>query len=252
MKKPKIAIVIPCWKRADVFALVSKQLELFNEQTKSKIELDIVYIFSEDDPEILELYKVYKSATYSRTLVFSDNNLLGEKLNKGIDVAMKLNCDYIMNFGSDDLIHPNIINLYLPYIYTNKMIIGISALYFYEPGKLPIYFHYYNNPHIIGAARLIHKSVVKRVTEKFGGLYSPEICRGMDTFSAKRMLSCGFFETAVYRGEFPYIVDIKTDTNINSFAKVTNQSNKNRFRFVPLELIESEYEVLNLLNTTKL
>jgi hypothetical protein len=149
-----------------------------------------------------------------------------------------------MNFGSDDLIHPAIINLYLPLMYANTPLIGISALYFLTKGQLPVYFFYYNNPHVIGAGRLIHRIVIKKVIDKFGSLYDPDICRGMDTMSARRMKQCGFVETSAYRGTFPYIVDIKSDVNINTFDQITKESNKNRFYKTPMAVLTSEFNVL--------
>jgi hypothetical protein len=252
MKKPVIVAVIPCWGRAEVFALVSKQLDLFYEKTRSKIDFIVLYVFSPEDPELDSMFSVYNSAEYTKHFIYAGNKLLGAKLNAGIVDAARFNYDYIMNLGSDDLIHPNLMNIYLPQIYVNVMVIGISALFFYKKDLPPVYFFYYNNPHVIGAGRLIHRDVVKTVTEKYGALYSPDLKRGMDTFSANRINACGFPEKSIYKGSFPYIVDIKSDVNINSWEQIIKSDNNDRYIQMPLSVIENEFSNLQIFKSSNL
>jgi len=242
MKLPKIVMVIPCWERVEVFSLVCKQLDIFAEKTKEIIDFRVVYVFSENDPELFELKYAYLTSNHQRHHIFSDNELLGQKLNDGITYAQVYEYDYLMNFGSDDLIHESIIDLYMPFINARTAIFGINKLYFLQKNEDPLFFSSYNVPYVIGAGRMIHRSVVQYVIFKHGALYLPEINRGMDTMSAKRMEECGYKQRVIDPGEFPMIVDIKSEININSFESIS--THKSRVKTCDISILENEFELL--------
>lgn len=220
----KVVIVIPCWQRSAVVEKVVKQLDLFFNATKNRIDLTVVYVFSVEDPEIDMLLSIYLLANHHRDFIFSENKFLGRKLNEGIDHASKFNYDYIMNFGSDDLIHPGLIDLYENAIEREVSVFGIDKVFFWHENKPPVLFSSYNKPNLVGAGRMIHKRVIQAVYSRYGGLYSSDINRGMDTFSAHRMKNCGFHQTVIETSDFPFLVDIKSDVNINSFDKIIESS----------------------------
>ena len=64
-------MVIPCWQRSAVVEKVVKQLDLFYNATKNRIDLTVVYVFSAEDPEIDTLLSIYLSANHNRDLIFS-------------------------------------------------------------------------------------------------------------------------------------------------------------------------------------
>lgn len=247
--KPKIVIIIPCWGRSDVFRLVSSQLDLFYYKTKTEIDLTVLYIFSPEDKELQQLDFIYHDANHVRDKIYSSNKQLGKKLNDGIEYASRFNYDYIMNMGSDDLIHPGLIDKYLPFIKANVPVMGVSSLYFLKKNEDPVFFFYYNTPHVIGAGRMIHRSAIQSVISKYGALYDPDICRGMDTHSAKRLKDCGYGQQVVYRGKFPYIVDIKSEVNINSFDQIIQPKNTDRYRTSNISVLEKEYTILQSYNS---
>lgn len=245
--KTNIVTVIPCWGRADIFAVVSKQLDYFYKQTKDKINFTVVYVFSLEDPEFAALVSIFQNALHACDFTISSNSLLGKKLNDGIAYAKKYKYDYIMNFGSDDLIHPKIIDLYMPYLMSRVPLFGINKLYFYEKYKEPIFFSYYNAPHLVGAARMIHFSVINAVNYIHKGLYITDLKRGMDTMSANRMLECGYEQTVVDPGTFPYLVDVKSDININSFESLNQISCTNRITITQTADLINHFPNLNSL-----
>lgn len=234
----KIVIVIPCWKRADIVDIVSKQLDVFFSETINSIELTVLYVFSMEDPELDHLYSIYIKANHKRDCIFSGNGLLGRKLNDGIKYAEKFNYDYIMNFGSDDIIHPDIIQLYQKSLDKELDIIGLNSVFFYNNDADPILYSYYNKPFLIGAGRLIHRRVIESVVREYGGLYKIDLNRGMDTFSGKRMKSLGFIENTLNSAEFPYIVDIKSDVNINSYKDILENTNGSIKQFSKNHLVD--------------
>ena len=52
----------------------------------------------------------------SDNILFTSNEQLGRKMNHGLSEAMKLQFDYLMHLGSDDLITNNILSKYNNYI----------------------------------------------------------------------------------------------------------------------------------------
>lgn len=234
MIKDKIAIIIPCWKRFEVLSLVMKQLDLFCDTVKNRIDVIVIYVFSANDPELDKIMLHYLQANHPRDYLYSPNEMLGQKLNDGIAHAKQFKYDYIMNCGSDDLLHPDLMKLYEEAIHDNEMLFGINRVYFYEKGKDPLLFSSYNHPYLVGAGRMIHKTVINCAFHQYGGLYDPGIKRGMDTMSSKRMNEMGFTELTVNPGLFPCVVDIKSEVNINSFSKINQSYSGNKF-VVPVD-----------------
>lgn len=237
----KIIIILPCWKRTEILKVVSKQFEVFINANKLKAEISVLFIFSEDDPQIKKQLSVFNSAKYPKDMIYASNEFLGNKINDGIKYALKLDFDYIMNMGSDNLIHESLIDLYANHIYKQTPLFGLNSLYFHNAGGKSIFFKNYNRPHIVGAARMIHKRAIIEVTRKFGALYEKEIQRCLDGKSAKRLLLCGFRQHTVDSGDFPMLVDIKCETNINSFDSVYNLSYRKDVEIVDSDVLKKYY-----------
>ena len=243
-KKTKIIILIPCWRRPEVFKIVSEQLHHFVDANKKMYKLVVMFVFSEEDPDIEQLAEIYNTASYKRAYTFCDNYQLGRKHNTGINAACELGFDYLMNMGSDDLLHEDLLKLYKTEIDKKTPIIGINRLYFLDKASnRSLFFSYYNNPHVVGAGRMIHISVINRLHERYGSVYESAAMCGLDGNSAERMHNCGFRQTAIDPGTFPYLVDIKSDENINDFEKILQSANRNSIAEVNSEIVRKEFKV---------
>jgi hypothetical protein len=63
---------------------------------------------------------------------------------------------------------------------------------------------------------MIHRSIIEAFNYKKYPVYNTNIDREMDTNSAKNIEKIlGIKDEVIDVGQFPYVVDIKTDTNIN-------------------------------------
>lgn len=242
--KPKIIIIIPCWERANVLKVVSNQLAVFCEENTEIIECTVLYILSPEDAELKKHLRILKKATYNNEIIYASNNYLGQKLNEGVKWAVQHGCDYIMNYGSDDLIHPSIMDLYMPLIKKRNPMFGLNNLYFWDISGKALHFTYYNNPHIVGAGRMIYINAVKNAIKQYGGLYDNTINRCLDGNSATRMVKLGYEQTTIDSGNYPYIVDIKCGVNINSYQTIKESSNRNGITAVNAENIERIYPEL--------
>ena len=221
----KVMIVIPCWMRNKILHLTITQLNEFCEANAHLVNIGVVYILSANDPELSEHIQNINAASHEHYIVFSDNELLGRKLNDGIKLALAIGCDYIMNLGSDDLLHPDLIKLYMPFIEMEIPLFGLKYVYFWQPDQHAFLFDYYNGYHIVGAGRMIHKTVIKKI----GDLYPQTINRGMDTASANNILQAGYRQMVVHYDYFPYVVDVKSEININAFDDIFKAAQSKKF-----------------------
>jgi glycosyltransferase involved in cell wall biosynthesis len=242
--KPKIIIIIPCWGRANVLKVVSNQLNVFCATNAAKINTTVLFILSPEDKDLKKHLRILEKANYTNEIIYTPNEWLGQKLNEGVEWAVKEGCDYIMNMGSDDLIHPAIINLYMPLIKKKCPLFGLNKLYFWDVSGNALHFSYYNNPHIVGAGRMIHLNAVKNVIERTGALYDKNINRCLDGNSATRMIACGYNQLTLDPGKFPMIVDIKCGVNINSYKVIKNSLNRNGITNFDGKFLESVYPAL--------
>ena len=231
-KKPKIIIIIPLWQRAKVFKVVSNQLEVFCAANARKIDFMVLFVLSPEDLELKKHLRIIKKAEYAHEIILHPNIPVGNKLNEGFKRAVNMGCDYIMNFGSDDLAHPALMKLYMPLIKQEIPLFGLNKIYFWNVDGTAFHFSSYNNPHIIGAGRMIHISVVKKVIHRYGCLYESYINRGLDGSSGLRMMSCLYKQEIIDAGMFPMVVDIKSEVNINSFEKIKESHNSNGIAYI--------------------
>jgi len=227
-KKTKILILIPLWKRPEVFQICAQNLDFFIQHPKLRMAWDVTVlcIISPEDPDITALNNY--CTWYNFKTCYYRNYPTGEKINAGINFALdkEIPFDYLMNFGSDDLIHANIVDLYKPLIQKDIKFFGINNLYFHELNtKKTFHFHTYNDLKSIGAGRFIHRSMLEQFRLKKVELYTWDICMGMDSNSAYNILKyLAVTDVVVDAGKFPYIVDIKTNTNINHITAIESRA----------------------------
>jgi hypothetical protein len=210
----KIGIVLPCWGRFDVVQLILKQLEKLND-------VEIIPVLSIEDPQYKKLNELFENSTLKTHICTSENHWLGEKHNVGFRKAAKLDIDWIMNLGSDDLLHPDLIELYKKQNLKNYDIIGIDSVFFYQYPEKLIYFKYYNKEQPVGAGRIIRRSFVAEMLKVNKSIYRKDLCAALDNNSFANMIKHDArvlnIET---NSDKPYIIDIKTFENIHSFQKI--------------------------------
>jgi hypothetical protein len=238
----RIVTLIPVYKRPEVLRLCIENLKIFTKKVKTW-KLTPVFLLSPEDIYLKENEKLVKEAGYRA--IYYPNLPVSNKMNAGIRYVYEhYNFDYLMNFGSDDLIHPEIETLYRDCFANGVKFFGINTLYFYEmaTGKT-IFFDTYNTNGSIGAARMIHRSLLDWFIENDYPLYEPGLDCGLDTSSAmmlKRTLNA--FDVILDSGTFPYVVDVKTDTNINHMMYL-EQRTKN-ITYIDHQFLKTYYEIL--------
>jgi len=146
----------------------------------------------------------------------------------------------MMNLGSDDLLHPHLFELYLPYFFEYH-VFGINKVYFFKHPDECLYFDYYNKPHIVGAGRMISKVALQKVLEQ-RTLYNENKSRCLDADSAVVLSRFQIAEHCINPGVFPYIVDIKSETNIHSFEEIKKSCGISQFA---CDIVKMHFDILN-------
>ena len=213
----KIIGLIPVWRRPEVTTITVKYIPEW---------IKPIYVLSEDDPEFLQNRDIIEAHGY--TVVHCNNFPVSVKHNAGINYALGLRFewDYLMTINSDDIIHPDLINLYKPYIESKNPFFGIGDLNIYDKvSKRSVLRPDYNNDMCMGAGRMIHREVIE---EMDGYVYPMNKDSGLDTYSRNRIVESGFNETYIKTDLKGYVLDIKTNTNINTFYLMQNRENEFR------------------------
>jgi len=207
----RIIAPIPVWRRPDVF--LQHLLHVCDWYTP-------FYILSLEDPEFQQNQALVKMFGYNYTI--ADNNPLGKKLNFGISLLSSQYPDYthIMNLGSDDLVNPELIYLYAQDFTSDTPFFGISDVYFKEiiGKKRCLYLDKYNDDNCIGACRVINRRVIEAMKEQDEPIYTPESQSGLDNNSRLNIKRVLGIDDKVLETEIPYIVDLKSNTNINPLS----------------------------------
>jgi hypothetical protein len=100
--------------------------------------------------------------------VFSPNQPLGNKFNRGLTMALEAHeFDYLMLMGDDDLISAEAWHYYLPLIQSGMTYFGFHSIYFYSPteGKALAFDYRNTGPtnKLIGCGRMFHRSALEAV-----------------------------------------------------------------------------------------
>lgn len=237
----KVLILVPCWGRPQITEVTLHNLSLFKKEVSKQWKVQILVVLSPEDVHVQELIKYVDKYEFKK--VFFQNYPIGNKINAGVNYAMEyFDFDYLMNFGSDDLIHSSIVKLYEQPLVDKALFFGVNNLYFYEwiTGET-FHFHTYNDAKAIGAGRMISRHILEILRYKEEDLYAPECCMGLDGNSARNLKhSLGIKETVIDADFFPFIVDIKSDTNINIMMRVVT-GRQHLITNVPTDYLHSYY-----------
>ena len=102
----RLLVFLAVWKRPEITEICFIGLRRLRKNSRHPIE--VLAVISED--EMIPLCE-----KYDVRWTFYKNNPLGEKKNHGVTEAMKLEWDYLIEIGSDDLIKDELLEKYEPY-----------------------------------------------------------------------------------------------------------------------------------------
>lgn len=207
----KALILIPLWKRPEVVRFTIKELK--TTITEAKIDLEPLFILSPEDPnreELLEIIEGFKFIQFQ-------NYPVGAKMNAGINAALRLEWDYLMNFGSDDTIKSQYFTDILPYLQAKEPFLGLDSCFVVDfKTKKRYYLANVAKEYPIGAGRMLSRQLVEKVVkEQRFNIYTNECNAGLDGDSTKRIRACTEVTPLVLFTNNSPVTDYKTNTNIN-------------------------------------
>jgi hypothetical protein len=228
-------ILVPIYKRPEITDIWAKNMQLVQKIAKN---VDVLTILSPED----EFFNENSAICEPFTRVIYPNEPLGRKMNAGVEYALRhIEWDYLMNLGSDDLLHPLIFKLYENCIDNKVQFFGLDKVYFFdmESKKLGL-----SKVYVWGAGRMIHRRVIEDIRRQGGTIYTQKETRSMDCDSINNIkLFTDVDYSQVETDSFPYIVDLKTNTNLNDFTfiqrlyELVDNSVLNNYPDVILKLI---------------
>lgn len=192
-----IMILLPIWEREKITELCLDNLH----ELKKEYDIDVICVVSEQWAKIKAFERGFK-------YVEVENFPLGNKMNKGIEYALRFEFDYLMNLGSDDLIDGRLFELYKPYIEEKRKVFGVNKVTFFDSKTKEV--KRFDYKHMIGAGRMIRKDIL----QKYSPIYTPEKNKCLDDNSASNMYGVQFNEIDC---EDDLIIDVKSEQNIWSF-----------------------------------
>lgn len=233
-----IAILIPLWGRKGVWELVADRLQEFIHDN-FMYSFKVFCIVSPEDPQRKELEAI--CTKYGYTMFHCKNEPLGEKMNYGIrNMMQRWPFHYLMNLGSDNIMHPDLIKKYEPYMTEGVRLFGIKECVVYSK-KQSVYFDF--GKRAMGAGRMIHRDILEKMFSAGHPLYNPECERGLDGNSSSRInYTTGHREKIV---ELPtdklYMVDIKTRESLNSMQVMLSQPERIKRKALYFDAIGKNY-----------
>jgi len=102
----KVLVFLAVWKRPEITEICFMGINRLRKN--SRLPIETLAVISEE--EMIPLCH-----NYNIRYTFYKNDPLGEKKNHGLDEAMKLEWDYLLEIGSDDLVKDELLNLYSNY-----------------------------------------------------------------------------------------------------------------------------------------
>lgn len=199
MQTYKLLIYLAVWKRPEITEICFMGINRLRKSGLFPIEAFAV-ISEESMIPLCEKYDV-KYCVYK-------NEPLGEKLNYGLRESMRLDWDYVVCIGSDDLLYNQYLEEIKPHLGVRDFF-GISNFLILnsEDGAC----RNINAKSPYGIARVISRKAV----EKIGNVWDDKKHRGMDGHSFFKMVP--LFGSLQIQTKEPLAIDVKSETNIWAF-----------------------------------
>lgn len=206
-----IIVLIAVYKRHEVTKVCFRNLKRVIEKRKGEFNISVFCLVSNDEDK--ELVK-----RFGFEFTYVTNKPISNKMNTGLRSIENKQFDYIMQLGSDDIVHESIFDLYGDCFENGVDYFGLQDYFLIEPRAKKAKYWKYDVNHPIGAGRCISHDLLKELKYK---IYSKDKNIGLDTNSDCNLLRKGYKCKLVNSKYYPFIIDIKTGENLHSFNDVS-------------------------------
>lgn len=218
-----LTIVTACWKRPEVFEMFAEGVKMLQKHFEGRINITVTCAGSEGERSKNMVEK------HNFSYVEYHNKALGTKMNKAAILARQHEPDYCLFVGSDDIIAPNLLEVYYEEMQKGTDYLYVKDWYFFDLGtKQGLYWAGYdlkvNRGHACGAGRVLSKRVMEGLN--YQPWFDNKLHDVLDTSFDRRLRSVrglgvkqkGWF----LRDIDAFGLDIKSATNMTPFAKWRN------------------------------
>ncbi len=228
--KIKLAIVTGVWQRPDVFEYFAAGI---HKLESSCTDLKIVTIIA--GSEGMKSRQMVERHRFKYVEIANDP--LAAKMNATILTAGKLKSDYVLCLGSDDIVTPELMSVYLEYIRQGIDYIAVLDWYFYDTAtKQAAYWGGYidaRKGHTCGAGRLISARLMRLWRwQPWENRHSHILDNSMQEKLNKVVHTSAIFSLKE-KGVFG--LDIKSETNMTPFELWDNT------KYIPVSELKSHF-----------
>jgi hypothetical protein len=201
----RLLIYLAVWKRPEITEICFMGIDRLRQQGKH--EIDALAVISED--EMIPLCE-----KYGIRWVMHENFPLGRKKNFGLKEAMKLDFDYLVEIGSDDLLK----NEFLDNDFDGHVTVPSSAVLLdTRTGKARMITQ---RDAKFGAGRVFSKEAIAATVND--GMFDNNQNKGLDGLSWFRLAQKGYLESH-RRFLEPVVIDLKSNQNIWKFSDLEDR-----------------------------
>lgn len=211
----KVAIITAMWQRPEVFKIFGKLTNKLISEVKD-VDFQVFCVGSEGETS----RKLAKSFGFK--YIEYPNQQLSDKWNAVVTASKGFNPDYCLMMGSDDVMDVKLFRRYLPYMRNGIDFIGVLDWYFYElESKRSIYWKgyraNYNRGKTCGAGRMVSNRLLNKLD--FMPWKGNRRGKGLDSTMESNLSIISYSKAAFMIGDGSngIGVDIKSETNLNSF-----------------------------------
>jgi len=174
-------------KRHTVSRLWALGITRFIKAAPEGVECQVLVVASEDD-------SVPLCTEFGFEIHRHPNQPLGKKFNSGLQYAMeKLNWDYLLLMGDDDLISNEAWAHYLPVMQQGFPYFGFNSIYFYSPAQQKARLFSYAMQgcpdKLIGCGRVFRRDILDRVCWNATVMFRAEYTTGDSYFPANKKVT---------------------------------------------------------------
>lgn len=197
----KLMMFVPLWKRPEITEICFMGIERLRKAGVHGVDAFAV-ISEEEMIPVCDKYKVHH--------VMHENQPLGAKKNYGLREALKLDWDYLVEIGSDDLIKTEYLTLFP---WDRDLMSLMDAVWL--DSKTGRARRIKDRTGKFGAGRALSRKVCDQITP----MWHDRKFNGLDGDSMFRMGRAGFLGQA-FESPKPLVIDIKSEVNIWEYHNV--------------------------------
>lgn len=244
--KIKLAIVTSVWKRQDIFAMFFEGVKnLIKNCPDFEIQLIVSGSIQCDKESYADIgFSFKKFIDWSPKImryIEIPNHPLAAKVNATTYACRDLGVDYVLCMGSDDIISPELLNEYAPFMRNGIDFIGITDCYFYDTisGK-SIYWGGYREPyrkgHTVGAFRALSA----RLLSQWDWMpWENKDSKVLDkSMQDKLKVTPHSIETFSIKEKGLFALDVKSATNMTPFALWDNSE------YIDSKIIKEKFDYI--------